>query len=75
MKHANLCILLLVIGVTFSQSAATQGEHDSSPRLVEITDSVFRTEHAPGAANSVIIETNEGLVVVDGTCRGAGDPV
>ncbi len=74
MKRSKLSILSFLVGITLSQGAATQGQDEDAPKLVEITDSVFRTVHRPGAANSVIIETNEGLVVVDGTCRGAGNP-
>ena len=52
--------------------AAAQWDFEGEPSLVEITENVFRTQHAPGATNSIIVVTDEGLVVVDGTCRGEG---
>jgi glyoxylase-like metal-dependent hydrolase (beta-lactamase superfamily II) len=51
-----------------------QGQSNNEPRLVNITDDILLTQHRPGAANSVVIVSDEGLVVVDGTCRGPGDP-
>lgn len=66
--------LLLLFATSFFQHAASQDAGDGSPRLVRITESVFRTVHRPGATNSVVIVTDEGLAVVDGTCRGEGSP-
>lgn len=74
MKKNILRGLSLVLGAVFTQAVFAQQEVDQSPRLVNITENVYLTEHRPGAANSVVIATDEGLVVVDGTCRGAGDP-
>lgn len=47
--------LLLLIATSFFQHAASQDAGDGSPRLVRITDSVFRTVHRPGATNSVVV--------------------
>ena len=67
-------VALVLVGLAFSNSPSAQWDFEGEPSLVEITPNVFRTQHAPGAANSVIIVTDEGLVVVDGTCRGTGNP-
>lgn len=66
----------LIVGVALAHAAhcIAQEQLDQSPRLVEITENILLTQHRPGAANSVVIATDEGLVVVDGTCRGEGDP-
>ena len=74
MKRASHCILWFVTGFGLWSSASAQWDFEGEPSLVEITENVFRTQHAPGAANSVVIATEEGLVVVDGTCRGSGTP-
>ena len=65
---------LLVSLVALSQVSNTQESDGETPRLEQISKSVFRTVHRPGAVNSNVIVTDEGLIVVDGTCRGAGDP-
>ena len=65
---------LLISGIALGQGALAQNSGNEAPRLVQISDSVFRTVHRPGAANSNVIVTDEGLIVVDGTCRGDGDP-
>ncbi len=65
---------LLISGIALGQGALAQNSGNEAPRLVQISDSVFRTVHRPGAANSDVIVTDEGLIVVDGTCRGDGDP-
>jgi len=74
MKRFSQSILSLVISFALCGGASAQWDFDGEPSLVEITENVFRTQHAPGAANSVVVVTDEGLVVVDGTCRGAGNP-
>ena len=58
----------------FSQASNSQESDGETPRLEQISESVFRSVHRPGAANSNVIVTDEGLIVFDGTCRGAGDP-
>ncbi|MBT5031308.1 MAG: MBL fold metallo-hydrolase [Proteobacteria bacterium] len=74
MNHSKINALSLIVGIAFLQSVVAQEGWDTEPSLVNITDNVFRTVHRPAAANSVVIATDEGLVVVDGTCRGRGDP-
>ncbi len=74
MKQRCLEVGLSVLGVVLLHGAQAQDTNDESPRLVQVSDSVFRTVHRPGAANSHVIVTDEGLVVVDGTCRGDGNP-
>ena len=74
MKNEILGIVTFLACVAMMNTASAQWDFEGEPSLVEITENVFRTQHAPGAANSVIIATDEGLVVVDGTCRGSGNP-
>ena len=64
----------LILFVVISQVLHAQVPDVEMPRLEQISESVFRTVHRPGAANSNVIVTDEGLIVFDGTCRGAGDP-
>ena len=67
-------LVSLVSLVSLSQVSNAQESDGETPRLEQISESVFRTVHRPGAVNSNVIVTDEGLIVVDGTCRGAGDP-
>jgi glyoxylase-like metal-dependent hydrolase (beta-lactamase superfamily II) len=73
MNHSKFNALLILVGIALFQNVIAQEDFDGSPSLVNITDNVYRTVHRPAAANSVVIATDEGLVVVDGTCRGEGD--
>jgi glyoxylase-like metal-dependent hydrolase (beta-lactamase superfamily II) len=54
-------------------SAAAQDSDDGSPRLVQLTESVYRVVHRPMAANTSVVVTDEGLIVIDATCRGQGN--
>jgi glyoxylase-like metal-dependent hydrolase (beta-lactamase superfamily II) len=72
MKPSKRFILSFLGGLALSGNAVAQWDFEGEPSLVEITANVFRTQHAPGATNSVVVVTGEGLVVVDGTCRGEG---
>ena len=74
MKQRCWEVGLVILSVILLQGTQAQDPNDESPRLVQVSDSVFRTVHRPGAANSHVIVTDEGLVVVDGTCRGDGNP-
>ena len=56
-----------------SLSAFGQDVEDGSPRLVQLTESVYRVVHRPMAANTSVVVTSEGLVVIDATCRGQGN--
>ncbi len=69
-----LPVIPLIVGLTLTASSSAQWNFEGEPSLVEITPNVFRTQSSPGAANSVIISTDEGLVVVDGTCRSEANP-
>jgi glyoxylase-like metal-dependent hydrolase (beta-lactamase superfamily II) len=74
MKKNIFSFSLFVSLVVFSQASNSQESDGETPRLEQISESVFRSVHRPGAANSNVIVTDEGLIVFDGTCRGAGDP-
>ena len=74
MKRPGHWIFSIFMSFALWSSASAQWNFEGEPSLVEITQNVFRTQHAPGAANSVVVVTVEGLVVVDGTCRGTGNP-
>lgn len=73
-KHLLQVVSPLIAVIALSHVAIAQETDGATPRLEQISDSVFRAVHRPGAANSNVIVTDEGLIVVDGTCRGAGDP-
>ena len=74
MKMNLFSFRLLVSMVVLSHVSNAQESNGETPRLEQISESVFRLVHRPGAANSNVIVTDEGLIVFDGTCRGAGDP-
>ena len=74
MKRSTLTTLLFFVSLGSWTSVAAQWDFEGEPSLVEITPNVFRTQHAPGASNSVVVVTSAGLAVVDGTCRGTGNP-
>ena len=75
MRQIILGIGLVFLTATIGQPAAAQAPDDGSPRLVQLTESVFRVVHRPGAANTSVVVTDEGLIVIDATCRGQGNPV
>ena len=74
MKQCLFSYSLLMSVVALSQVVNAQEADDTAPRFEQVSESVLRAVHRPGAANSNVIVTDEGLIVVDGTCRGAGDP-
>ena len=74
MKNNLFNFGLLTSLVALSQVANAQDADDAAPRFEQVSESVLRAVHRPGAVNSSVIVTDEGLIVVDGTCRGAGDP-
>ena len=74
MRNTVRYCLVSVAGLVLGNDAAAQWDFEGEARLEQITPNVLRTVHAPGAVNSVVIVADEGLVVVDGTCRGAGNP-
>lgn len=75
MKQMKLGIGLAFLTAASCQPLAAQDPDDESPRLAQVTDSVFRVVHRPGAANTSVVVTDEGLIVIDATCRGQGNPV
>lgn len=75
MKKLAFQLLSIFCAMAAVSGVSAQQPTDDSPRLINVTENILLTQHRPGAANSVVIATDDGLVVVDGTCRGAGDPV
>jgi glyoxylase-like metal-dependent hydrolase (beta-lactamase superfamily II) len=67
-------IVSLIIGLVLTGSASAQWNFEGEPSLVEVTPNVFRTQSSPGAVNTSVIVTDEGLVVVDATCRSQANP-
>jgi glyoxylase-like metal-dependent hydrolase (beta-lactamase superfamily II) len=74
MKRPDLRIFLSIFGLALTGSASAQWDFEGEPSLVEVTPNVFLTESSPGAANTSVIVTDEGLVVVDATCRSQANP-
>ena len=70
MKNTRTNAILFLSGVVFlvAQGAVAQGTAVSSEAIVQLTESVFRH----GATSNVFIVTDEGIIVVDGTCEGGG---
>jgi glyoxylase-like metal-dependent hydrolase (beta-lactamase superfamily II) len=64
----NLSLILLSFGLGISQFAGTQGMGAGADTIVQLSESVFRR----GAGSNIFIVTNEGIIVVDGTCDGGG---
>ena len=70
MKKIKVLVMFSLLGMVcaFSRLAAAQGMGAGADTIVQLTDSVFRR----GATSNVFIVTNEGIIVVDGTCDGGG---
>ena len=66
LRTTSIVVLSLVVCL-FARDAAAQGgvEADS---IVQLTESVFRR----GGQSNVFMVTDEGIIVVDGTCSGGG---
>ena len=75
MRHRRLGTGLTLLSAVMFQTVAAQDSDDGSPRLVQLTESVFRVVHRPMAANTSVVATDEGLIVIDATCRGQGNPM
>ncbi len=73
MKQKLYSVGLVFLATTVCQSVMAQDANDGSPRLVQLTESVFRVVHRPMAANTSVVVTDEGLIVIDATCRGQGN--
>ncbi len=74
MQSAYVRISTLILGLVVTGAASAQWNFEGEPSLVEVTPNVFLTQSSPGAANTSVIVTDEGLVVVDGTCRSEANP-
>jgi glyoxylase-like metal-dependent hydrolase (beta-lactamase superfamily II) len=70
MKRSGLCagIFLLSIGLSVSKTVGAQGMGADADTIVQLSESVFRR----GATSNIFIVTDEGIIVVDGTCDGGG---
>ncbi len=72
MKRFNVSfgLLAFIIGFGASQSAGAQGMGmgAGADTIVQLSESVFRR----GATSNIFIVTDEGIIVVDGTCSGGG---
>jgi glyoxylase-like metal-dependent hydrolase (beta-lactamase superfamily II) len=66
-KTSSILFLSTVVCL-FAQGAAAQGMGSGAGTIVQLTESVFRH----GATSNVFIVTDEGIIVVDGTCDGGG---
>ena len=68
--RSTLTILLAGVIGLFAQGAAAQGMGMGAgiDTITQLTESVFRR----GATSNVFIVTDEGIIVVDGTCDGGG---
>ena len=60
-------VLSLVVGL-FATGAAAQGGGAEQDTITQLTESVFRR----GNQSNVFMVTDEGIIVVDGTCSGGG---
>lgn len=70
MKKMKILVMFSLLGMVcaFSQLAVAQGMGAGADTIVQLTDSVFRR----GATSNIFIVTDEGIIVVDGTCDGGG---
>ncbi|MGE4658693.1 MAG: MBL fold metallo-hydrolase [Gammaproteobacteria bacterium] len=70
MKKSKILVILCVLSVicVFSRVADAQGMGAGADTIVQLTESVFRR----GGTSNVFIVTDEGIIVVDGTCNGGG---
>ncbi len=73
MRRKKLGLEFALLLAVICRTAAAQDADDGSPRLVQLTESVFRVVHRPMAANTSVVVTDEGLIVIDATCRGQGN--
>ena len=64
----GLCLLSIGLGVSQTVGAQGMGMGAGADTIVQLSDSVFRR----GATSNIFIVTDEGIVVVDGTCGGGG---
>ncbi len=67
-NHVSFGLFLLSLSLGTSQTAGAQGMGAGADTIVQLSESVFRR----GATSNIFIVTNEGIIVVDGTCAGGG---
>lgn len=70
MKKIKILVMFSLLGIVcvFSRLAVGQGMGAGADTIVQLTDSVFRR----GATSNIFIVTDDGIIVVDGTCDGGG---
>jgi len=70
MKKIKILVMFSLLGIVcvFSRLAGAQGMGAGADTIVQLTDSVFRR----GATSNIFIVTDDGIIVVDGTCDGGG---
>ena len=68
MIRTSSIIVLSGVVCLFAQGAVAQGMGAGANTIVQLTESVFRH----GATSNIYIVTDEGIIVVDGTCNGGG---
>ena len=66
-RIASIVALSLIVCL-FSRDAAAQGGGAGEDSITQLTESVFRR----GNQSNVFMVTDEGIIVVDGTCSGGG---
>ena len=67
LRIASIVALSLIVCL-FSRDAAAQGGGAGEDSITQLTESVFRR----GNQSNVFMVTDEGIIVVDGTCSGGG---
>ena len=71
MNMRNLAVTCALAALALVQAGIAH-----AAELLQVTESVWRVKgDRPGAAVASVIVTNEGLMVVDSTCRSEGDAV
>ena len=73
MRRTQRVIGFMLLLAATCLTAVAQDVDGGNPRLVQLTESVFRVVHRPMAANTSVVVTDEGIVVIDATCRGQGN--
>ena len=66
-RTTSIVVLSLVVCL-FARDTAAQGGGAEADSIVQLTESVFRR----GNQSNVFMVTDEGIIVVDGTCSGGG---
>ena len=61
-------VVLSLVACLFARDTAAQGGGAEADSIVQLTESVFRR----GNQSNTFMVTDEGIIVVDGTCSGGG---